>query len=245
MSELDQPVFLWVHPRSVSTAFERVFIERGDFDVFHEPFSQAFFFGEERGHARFADQPPRAGLRYREVWNRILSPSASPARRRFVKELAFHMRPPLRQEIIEASVNTFLIRHPRKALASMHRMLPDFDWVEAGYECLLEIFTATKALRREPVHVVDADDLRREPDAVIQAYCQHLGVDFMPRSLRWEPKVVPKWSEWAGWHDDAQFSEGLRPEPQESGPPLPDRVLRLVERALPYYDAMIAHAVRP
>lgn len=34
-----KPVALWAVPRSVSTALERVFVERGDPKVFHEPFS--------------------------------------------------------------------------------------------------------------------------------------------------------------------------------------------------------------
>ena len=33
-----KPVALWAVPRSISTAFERVFVERDDFEVLHEPF---------------------------------------------------------------------------------------------------------------------------------------------------------------------------------------------------------------
>jgi hypothetical protein len=32
-------------PRSISTAFERVFVERDDFEVLHEPFSDAYYYG--------------------------------------------------------------------------------------------------------------------------------------------------------------------------------------------------------
>jgi hypothetical protein len=37
----NKPVALWSVPRSISTAFERVFVERDDFEVLHEPFSDA------------------------------------------------------------------------------------------------------------------------------------------------------------------------------------------------------------
>ena len=40
---MNRMVALWAHPRSRSTVLERVFIERGDFEVFHEPFSHMAF----------------------------------------------------------------------------------------------------------------------------------------------------------------------------------------------------------
>jgi hypothetical protein len=40
---MNRMIALWAHPRSRSTALERVFIERGDFKVFHEPFAHMAF----------------------------------------------------------------------------------------------------------------------------------------------------------------------------------------------------------
>jgi hypothetical protein len=44
----NKPVALWAVPRSISTAFERVFVERDDFEVLHEPFSASYYYGEDR-----------------------------------------------------------------------------------------------------------------------------------------------------------------------------------------------------
>ncbi|CAF4580342.1 unnamed protein product [Rotaria sp. Silwood1] len=41
-------VFLWSHVRSVSTTFERAFIQRKDYVTFHEPFGDPCYFGPER-----------------------------------------------------------------------------------------------------------------------------------------------------------------------------------------------------
>ncbi len=41
MSE-KKPVALWAVPRSMSTAFELVFVERDDFEGLHEPFSASY-----------------------------------------------------------------------------------------------------------------------------------------------------------------------------------------------------------
>jgi hypothetical protein len=44
----NKSVALWAVPRSISTAFERVFVERDDFEVLHEPFSASYYYGEDR-----------------------------------------------------------------------------------------------------------------------------------------------------------------------------------------------------
>jgi hypothetical protein len=44
---------LWATPRTVSTAFERMMIERGDHLVLDEPWSRAYYFGPDRRSDRF------------------------------------------------------------------------------------------------------------------------------------------------------------------------------------------------
>ena len=45
-------VFLWSHPRSMSTATERIMRERGDFDCLHEPFMYHYYIGEKPEESR-------------------------------------------------------------------------------------------------------------------------------------------------------------------------------------------------
>ncbi len=54
-------VALWGHPRSLSTALERSFMERGDFKVFHESFAYVYFMNE-RQIPILADHPEVSGL---------------------------------------------------------------------------------------------------------------------------------------------------------------------------------------
>ena len=62
---------LWATPRTVSTAFERMVMERGDLHVTTEPFSLAYYHGAEAPSARFRDRPPRPGCTYAEVLERL------------------------------------------------------------------------------------------------------------------------------------------------------------------------------
>jgi hypothetical protein len=69
-----KPVALWAVPRSISTAFERVFVERNDFEVFHEPFSASYHYSEDRLSARYSNVKPEAAHNYQNVLGSILGP---------------------------------------------------------------------------------------------------------------------------------------------------------------------------
>jgi len=81
----DKPVALWAVPRSISTAFERVFVERDDFEVLHEPFSDAYYYGTDRLSDRFADAEPKEGYSFDSVLANVLEPRE---KRVFVKDMA-------------------------------------------------------------------------------------------------------------------------------------------------------------
>ncbi len=49
-------IALWAAPRSVSTAFERMMMERGDHAVVHEPFSAHYYLSSARTSDRFRDR---------------------------------------------------------------------------------------------------------------------------------------------------------------------------------------------
>jgi len=52
----NKPIFLATHPRSCSTAFERVMMTREDLRCLHEPFGDAFHYGGERIGERFSGE---------------------------------------------------------------------------------------------------------------------------------------------------------------------------------------------
>lgn len=56
MSTSPVPVILWCHPRSVSSAFERAFMQRKDTRSYHEPLSMPFYFGKDRPCRRYDDE---------------------------------------------------------------------------------------------------------------------------------------------------------------------------------------------
>ena len=234
-----KPVALWAVPRSISTAFERVFVERGDFKVFHEPFSASYYYSTERRSGRFAHHEPKEEYHHEKVLKEILAPGEKPV---FVKDMAYHTAGFMSPEFVRKFRNTFIIREPRYVLASLHKMWPDFTFEEAGYEELYRLFGYALEEGQEPV-VVDAFELSENPEGIVAAYCEKLGIPHKPKALSWEPRKVPEWKMWEGWHDDAQESTGIEKISHEEVT-LSSELEEVYGRCLPYYEALHKRSLR-
>jgi Sulfotransferase domain len=92
---------------------------------------------------------------------------------------------------------------------------------------------------------VDAADLTRDPEGTIRAYCEKLGVPFLPEALSWEPGEVPGWEMWAEWHEEAQESTGIKSQPLEDDTEVPSDLEDVYRRCLPYYEELQKARLRP
>jgi len=235
----NKPVALWSVPRSISTAFERVFVERDDFEVLHEPFSDAYYYGEDRLSDRYSDVEPEAVNNYENVLARVLEPRE---RRVFVKDMAYHAKGLLGSTFVASFANTFIIRDPKYVVASLYKMWPDFTLEETGFEQIYNLFRYATEVNGEDVVVVDAMTFSENPAGVLAAYCEHLGVPFDPGSLSWKSREVRRWDNWDGWHEAAQQSTGIKRAARKD-PPLPEKAQEAYEYCLPYYYKLAAHAI--
>jgi hypothetical protein len=125
---------------------------------------------------------------------------------------------------------TFLIRHPRSSIPSYYRCcqpplssltgFSKFSPSEAGYVELRQVFDYLRSAGQigsnsVEVCVVDADDLLDDPEGIIRAYCQKVGLEFSPKMLSWdgeedEERAKKQFEKWRGFHEDAIDSKGLR-----------------------------------
>jgi hypothetical protein len=236
-----KPVALWAVPRSVSTAFERVFVERGDFKVFHEPFSASYYYSRERRSDRYADIEPKAEYDPKNVLERILEAKEKPV---FFKDMAYHVSGFITEEFVARFTNTFIIRDPTPVIASLSRFWPDFTLEETGYEQLHRLFGLAVENGEEPA-IVDASDLIRNPEGTVAAYCGKLGVPFIPEALSWEAGEVPGWEMWSEWHEEAEQSTGIKKQPLEDDTEIPEGLEEVYERCQPYYEKLYERRLQP
>ncbi len=235
-----KPIALWAVPRSLSTAFERVFVERDDLEVLHEPFSSSYYYGEDRLSDRYLDAEPKPQHNYQNVLSEVLKPRQ---KRVFLKDMAYQAKGVLGPEFISNFVNTFIIRDPKYVLTSLYKMWPDFTLEETGYEELYWAYRYAAEAGEDPV-VVDAMTFSENPVGILSVYCERLGIPFRANSLSWEPGEVEEWKDWEEWHEAAQQSTGIK-RAERRDPTLPKALQEAYEHCLPYYYTLAAHTISP
>ncbi len=243
-------IALWAHPRSVSTAFLRMVVERGDVTVVHEPLVLLTDHGSVTLPAvGGGGEGPEGDTVTLDETGAVLSQLAALGAERptfFKDTLEYHYQYLFdHPEDIAGFHNTFIIRDPARAIPSHHLVKPDFACHEAGYEHQFALFElARRVTGRDPV-VVSAERLLADPPGTIAAYCARVGLPFLPDALRWRPGERPEWRPNAKWHVDASASTEFH-APREDYPVTVDddpRLRRYYEHHLPFYERLLAHAL--
>ena len=229
---------MWGTPRSVSTAFERMMIQRGDFEVQHEPFSVCYYLSEDRISARFENEPAMPGYDYRRVLADIYARAEE--RPVFLKDMGYHISRLPDLSFLADFENTFIIRRPDQALPSLFHMWPDFTLEEAGYEPLYRVFNIVADDSGKTPVVIDSSDLLDKTEATVRAFCRAVDIPFMPEALSWEAGARPEWKLWQDWHRDASQSTGFEKASANRYVSVDDdpRLQRAYQASLTYYEKL-------
>ena len=194
-------LFLWGTPRSMSTAFLRMMLERGDHEVYHEPFSSIVV----QGHTSVGG---RTATSHDELL-KLLEERALD-RRVFVKETTeYDYLGHGGERIAEVGVHTFIVRDPRRVIASHYAMNPDMTCAEVGYGHQVAMARRTHAATGTRPLVVEAEALLADAAGAVARYCRHLGIPFLASALTWQPGDQPVWNRTRPWHRDAAGSTGF------------------------------------
>ncbi|KAM0812441.1 putative Sulfotransferase domain-containing protein [Seiridium cardinale] len=146
---------------------------------------------------------------------------------------------------------TFLIRHPQQSIPSLFRLSSTAaKREETGWQYFLPSESGYYELRRMYDHLsrqgvipslspqsvdgekqqgahpclIDAEDLLRQPEKVVKAYCGCIGLDYRPDMLQWDSnedvdQAAQVFATWTAFHRDAIESRGLearKPRPSRS-----------------------------
>ena len=122
---MNKIVPLWSVPRSISTGFERMMMERGDFKVVHEPFGY-YFDLEAKAKEPVGMQPQEGHPRTFEGTLEMLETAAA-EKPVFFKDMAYYVSDLADADFMKRFVNTFIIRDPALTLVSYHKLDPGVD----------------------------------------------------------------------------------------------------------------------
>jgi hypothetical protein len=115
---------------------------------------------------------------------------------------------------------------------------------EIGYEWLWELFQLMwSATSRRPL-VIRSEDLLRDPAAEVRAYCEAVGLPFLPDALHWSPGDRPEWRRHRIWHLDAIRSSGFSRIPNAYRATVENHPLlkAFYDYHHPFYERIVQHA---
>jgi hypothetical protein len=237
---MNRIIALWAHPRSLSTVFERMMMQRGDFCVLHEPFSYVYYLYENRRHLPDLEDSDRFRRSYPEARDVCLSEAQH--KPLFFKDMAYHALDHLIQDslFLNQMTHTFIIRDPSRSIPSHFALDPEVTVEEIGCEAQYKLFQTIVATTGVVPVVVDAGDLQNETDRTIQAYCRAVDIPHIPESLRWEKSSPPEWDAWRKWHADAAASETIvnQSNRYERTVANDSRMRSYYEHHLPFYEEL-------
>jgi hypothetical protein len=192
---INRTIYLWSHPRSVSTAFFRCISESKNFEYNNcklEPFIKKYNqSGEE------IDIDTRL-----EEFVSLKRDMDSADNMCFVNEHAWVYADFLNGNNIENVLpkhctHTFIVREPVHSFISLQEICDKSEMKvrkkEASY-CGLEIFLnyATHTLGQKII-IVNADDLNEDPEKVVKKYCHEAEITFDESMMKWDPiPILPE-----------------------------------------------------
>ena len=151
-------VALWSHPRSVSTAFERIMRSRGDLACLHEPFMYDYYVHRSTKVMPHFEAQPEHPVSYAEIRALILKKAETgPV---FFKDMSYYVMPHIMEDaaFVERLTHSFLIRDPMASIVSYAKLDPDVSRDEIGLEAQWHHAAALQA-RGLPVTVVQSEKI--------------------------------------------------------------------------------------
>ncbi|MEO8471418.1 MAG: sulfotransferase family protein [Chryseolinea sp.] len=228
-------------PRNISTALMYSFAQREDTMVMDEPF-YAFYLHEtgiiHPGAEEVLKSQPVSENVVRQQIIDFLGKEVL-----FIKNMAHHMAI-VDQSFVEEVTNVFLIRDPKKMLASYADVIHAPTLMDIGIAYQHELFNRLLKDGRHPV-VIDSGLLLENPATVLKQLCQRLDLPFYKEMLHWQAGPKSYDGVWAPhWYKNVHRSTGFEQQ-TTSNRTLPARLSALNDEAQYYYQAMAPFSLQP
>ena len=247
-------VILWAHPRSMSTAIERIMRERGDFDCLHEPFLHYYYLHRGGRALPHFEADPDHPVDYSETRELLLKRAEhGPV---FAKDMSYYVIPELLEDgaFCRRVRHCFLIRNPARSIVSYFRLDPTLTLDEVGLEAQWRHFTGLRELGLGEAPVLEAEAVRADGETTMRAFWSALDIDYVDHAFTWRRDSTPEdWHYVRGWHDAVTGSSGIhkldareaglaRAEFDEACRQAP-HLRAYLEHHLPFYDNLRAYSL--
>lgn len=232
---------MWSGPRTLSTALMHSFGNRPDTVVVDEPLYGYYLAETGLPHPGREEILASMPSDWSQVIEQLTSGPLPPGRTVYYqKHMTHHLLPGIDRSRLGGLRHAFLIRDPRRLLASYARVRDTPTLADLGLEQQLEIY------RRFGGPVIDAADIARAPRPALEALCDALGIGFDEAMLSWPAGPHPADGVWARyWYERVWSSTGFDSgSPAETETALPARLDGLAARCQLFYDELAVRKLR-
>jgi hypothetical protein len=159
----------------------------------------------------------------------------------YQKHMTHHMLPEVELGWLDALTNCFLIRTPEEVLASYIKVRPHPTLADLGLVEQRRIFDYVRRTTGRVPPVLDARNVQDNPERMLAALCERVGVPFHRNMLAWPPGRRTTDGIWARhWYAAVEQSTGFLPY-QPRAAVLPEHLQPLLDECNALYAEMAAH----
>lgn len=236
---------MWSGPRNLSTAMMRSFGNRADTFVSDEPFYGAFLKTSGADHPMRDEVIAAMNCDWGSVMRSLAGPAPDGSPVWYQKHMWHHMAGPVGHDDFAGFTHAFLIREPERMIASYLRKREAAAFEDFGLERQAAFFEREADRLGHAPPVIDANDVLGNPEGILSALCDWLGLSWEPAMLHWPPGRRATDGVWAPhWYGAVEASIGFGP-PDTQPVELEDDARRLAEQCRPYYERLAEHRINP
>jgi hypothetical protein len=235
-------IAMWSGPRNISTAMMRAWGNRWDTTVIDEPFYAFYLKASNKKHPGANEIITAGETDWRKVIAHLTGPIPSGKRVFFQKQMAHHLLPEVDRQWLFNVTNCFLIRDPAEVIASYVQKREDPELEDLGFVQQCEIFDLVRK-SKEPA-IVDAKDVRENPERTLRLLCASVDVEFDPAMLSWSPGLRDTDGIWAKhWYNEVARSTSFQPY-QPRCAEIPPHLGETYERCRAFYGRLHQYRLR-
>jgi hypothetical protein len=216
MNDAVRRIAMWSGPRNISTALMRAWENRGDTIVVDEPFYAHYLVKTGLDHPGRDEVIASQDSDWRHVAARLTGPVESDASIFYQKHMAHHCLPGMLGDWMDSLTHVFLIRDPVEIVASYTKSREQVEAKDLGLHRQVEIRDFVAERTGEAPLVVDGNDVLKDPEGMLRALCDRLGLPFDEAMLSWPAGPRDSDGVWAPyWYDNVSRSTGFIPYTQK------------------------------
>lgn len=207
---MTQAICMWSGPRNLSTAMMRSFGARTDCAVWDEPFYAPYLLATGR------DDPGRDDILSahesdpEKVAQDCLKDTGTAYY--FQKHMPLHMCAEFALDWAKSAAHFFLLRHPRRVIASYIKIRPDPVLHDLGFRAQRRLYEALTDITGAPPPVIHSENILKNPKTALMALCAALDIPFDEAMLSWPAGLKPEDGVWAPhWYGNVISSTGFAP----------------------------------